>query len=62
MHFFLRAAKDGVRAFIELWSKTAELGLTMALSKLGVAYYYGQGMAQDKATGIRFSQLGYHSM
>ena len=45
--------KDARKA-IELWTEAAELGSLAALCNLGVAYYYGQGVEEDKAKGIRF--------
>jgi len=44
--------KSATRA-IELWSEAAELGLTIALTKMGMAHYHGQGVVQDKAKGVR---------
>jgi len=43
-----------VRKAIELWTEAAELGSLAALCNLGVAYYYGQDVEEDKAKGIRF--------
>ncbi|EJK49088.1 hypothetical protein THAOC_32068 [Thalassiosira oceanica] len=43
------------RAF-ELLTEAAELGSSRALLKMGMAYYNGWGVAQDKAKGIRYSE------
>jgi len=45
--------KDASRGF-ELWSEAADLGSLKASSKLGMAYYYGKGVAEDEAKGIRY--------
>ena len=49
--------KKNVPRGIELWSKAAELGSTMALFKLGMLNYQGWGVAQDKAKGIHCCEL-----
>ena len=45
--------KDELRA-IEFWSEAADLGVTEALYELGLAYYHGDLVAQDKTKGLRY--------
>ncbi|EJK60941.1 hypothetical protein THAOC_18637, partial [Thalassiosira oceanica] len=54
VHFYgaLGLEKDATRAF-NLWSEAAELGSITALFKISMAYYRGEGVAQDKAKAIR---------
>ena len=50
-HGDLGLAKDVPRA-VELWTKAAELGSLDAHSQLGLRYYSGDGVEEDKPRGI----------
>ena len=45
--------KDERRA-MELWAEAAELGSISAHFNLGVSYWHGEGVEQDKAKGVHF--------
>jgi len=49
----LEFRKDMRRA-AELWTEAAEHGSIEALYNLGVAYYYGNGVQEDKDTAAKF--------
>ncbi|EJK46306.1 hypothetical protein THAOC_35032 [Thalassiosira oceanica] len=51
----LGLAKDVPRA-IQLWTEAAELGSVDAHYNLGIAYYYGDGVEDDKRRGVQYWQ------
>ena len=51
----LGLAKDVPRA-IELWSEASELGSVDAHCQLGIVYYRGDGVEEDKPRGVRHLQ------
>ena len=53
----LGLAKNVPRA-IELWTEAAELGSLEAHGRLGLVYYHGDGVEEDKRRGIRHWQQG----
>ncbi|EJK46033.1 hypothetical protein THAOC_35322, partial [Thalassiosira oceanica] len=54
-HGELGLAKNVPRA-VELWTEAAELGSINAQFQLGLVYYTGEGVEEDKARGIRHWQ------
>ena len=46
--------QKNMRRAVELWTEAAELGSIEALCHLGVTYYYGNGVQEDKTKGIQF--------
>ena len=55
IHGSLGLTKDATRA-IELWTEAAELGSVEAQYDLGIAYYFGKGVEENKTRGIRHWQ------
>ena len=51
----LGLAKDAVRA-IELWTEAADLGSVVAHHSLGIVYYHGKGVDEDKPGGVHLWQ------
>ena len=39
---------------VELWKEAAELGSIKALYNLGISYYHGRGVGQNKAEAVEF--------
>ena len=52
-HGELGLQKD-LRRAVELWTEATELGSIDALFALGLAYYYGEGVQEDKAKAVEF--------
>ena len=48
--------QKNVRKAVELWTEAAELGSLEALYNLGIVYYNGEGVQEDKAKGAQFRE------